>query len=365
MARNTGVDACVVGAGVVGLAIGRELALHGLLVSVFEKNPRPGLETSSRNSGVVHAGIYYPSGSLKARACVEGRRLLLDFCAAHNVPHALCGKVIVALLGQEGSLEALRRQALDNGVSAIDFMRPRDLSEREPMLKATAALWSPTTAILSADDLLAALERSLLAHGGILLTNQEVVGLEPEGGAWRVHVRTAGGESYDFKSHAIVNAAGLHAHKLAAMAGAPSFQQYFCKGDYFWTPRPLLRGLVYPLPPPGSQGLGIHSTVDLGGRLRFGPDTRYVTRLDYRVDESMRGAFHAAISQYLEGIQEHDLFPDISGIRPRLRPQRGGFADFYVRLDAPGLLNMAGIESPGLTSCLALAREAARLLGLG
>jgi L-2-hydroxyglutarate oxidase LhgO len=356
------VDVAVIGAGVVGLAVGRALAAQGLDTAVLERNPRPGQETSSRHSGVLHAGLYYPTGSLKARLCVEGRRALVAFCQRHDVPHAVCGKVIVATSeAEEAELQRLHAQGLDNGVEGLERITGAQVRQREPSVRATAGLLSAATAIVSSDDLVAALERSLLARGGLVLPGNEVVALQPTGDHWTVTVQPLRGEAHSFEAGQVVNAAGLAAAAVARLAGEDDLQVHYCRGDYFWTTRPVVRGLVYPVPEPGLRGLGVHTTVDLAGRIRFGPDTTWIDDIAYDVDPSKAPAFAAALARYLDGIDVADLQPDTSGIRPKLtRDDR--FTDFLLRRGPSGLVTLAGIESPGLTSCLALGREVADLI---
>jgi L-2-hydroxyglutarate oxidase LhgO len=356
------VDAVVIGAGVVGLAVGRVLAARGLDTAVLERNPRPGQETSSRHSGVLHAGLYYPTDTLKARLCVEGRRRLVAFCERHGVPHAVCGKVIVATSeAEEGELQRLHAQGLRNGVEGLEPITGAQVRRREPGVRATAGLLSTATGIVSSDDLIAALERSLLARGGLVLPGREVIGLQQRDDHWSVSVRPSRGDPHTFEAGVVVNAAGLAAAAVARLAGEDDLQVHYCRGDYFWTTRPVVRGLVYPVPEPGLRGLGVHTTVDLAGRIRFGPDTTWVDDIAYDVDPSKAPAFAAALARYLDGIGVEDLQPDTAGIRPKLSREET-FSDFVLRRGPTGLITLAGIESPGLTSCLELGREVADLV---
>lgn len=356
------VDAVVVGAGVVGLAVAGDLARQGLDTAVLERNARPGQETSSRHSGVLHAGLYYPTDSLKARLCVEGRRRLVAYCDRHGVPHAVCGKVIVATsAAEEDHLQHLLDQGRRNGVEGLEAITGAQVRQREPNVRATAGLLSRATGIVSSDDLVAALERSVLARGGLVLPGSEVIALHPTADAWTVTVRPLRGEVHSFEAGHVVNAAGLGAAAVARLAGEDDLEVHLCKGSYFWTTRPVVQGLVYPVPETGLRGLGVHTTVDLAGRIRFGPDTEWVDTLDHAVDETRAPAFADALQRYLVGITADDLQPDTAGMRPKLhRDDR--FADFVVRRGPSGLITLAGIESPGLTACLALAREAASLV---
>ncbi len=356
------VDVVVIGAGVVGLAVGRALARRGLDTAVLERNVRPGQETSSRHSGVLHAGLYYPPGSAKARMCVEGRRRLVAYCERHDVPHAVCGKVIVATSeAEEAHLQRLLDQGRRNGVEGLEPITGAQVREREPNVRATAGLLSRATGIVSSDDLITALERSVLARGGLVLPGSEVIALHRAADHWTVTVRPLRGDVHTFEAGEVINAAGLGAAAVARLAGEDDLEVHPCKGSYFWTTRPVVRGLVYPVPEEGLRGLGVHTTVDLAGRIRFGPDTEWVDELDYAVDDARAPAFAAAVARYLEGITADDLQPDTAGMRPKLH-REDRFADFVVRRGPSGLVTLAGIESPGLTSCLALADEAAGLI---
>jgi len=359
---GTEIDVAVIGAGVVGLAVARELTRRGRAVAVLERNRRPGQETSSRHSGVLHAGLYYPTGSLKARLCVEGRRELVELCRRRDVGHSICGKLIVATtLAEEEGLHRLLRQGRDNGVEGLRLVTSDEVRQREPTVSAAAGLLSEATGIVSSDELTAALERSVLDRGGVVLCRHEVIGLEPAAGGWSVAVRPGGGEPYTFATRHVVNAAGLWCAEVAALAGEGDLDVHYCKGDYFWTTRPAVRGLVYPLPDPGLRGLGIHATVDLAGRIRFGPDAAFVDDLQYDVDAAKAVDFARAVARYIPSIGAGDLQPDTAGIRPKL-VREDEFHDFVVRQGESGLVTLAGIESPGLTSCLALGRHTADLL---
>ncbi len=368
MRGGSDVDVAVVGGGIVGLAVAAELLDRGASVVVFERNPRPGQETTARNSGVIHAGLYYPTDSLKARMCVDGRRRLLAFCDRHRVPHRITGKLIVACdPEEEGPLEELLSRAHANGVSEVRRIPHAEIRRREPQVRAVAALWSPVTGIVDTEELVRALDRTLSGRGGHLLTDHEVVGLHREDRGWAVELRPSRGVIHTVRATAVVNAAGLWAGEVAGLAGRPAPRLYLCKGVYFWTPRPLVRGLVYPLPEAGLRGLGIHATVDLSGRVRFGPDTEFVDRLGYGVDVGRAARFHRAITRYLPGLALEDLRPDTAGIRPRLAGPGDTTTDFRIDGSTGGddgtLVSLFGIESPGLTASLALAREVAARLG--
>jgi L-2-hydroxyglutarate oxidase LhgO len=358
------VDVVVVGAGVVGLAAGAALARAGRRVVVLERNGGIAWETTSRNSGVIHAGIYYPEGSWKARMCVEGRERLYARCAEAGIPHRQFGKLIVATEEAEVAvLEELARRGTANGVPGLELVDGAEVARREPSVRAVAGLRSPRTGIVDAHALCLSLAAELEGAGGMLLLHNTLEALEPRAGGWRVSARAAGGEAADVDAAAVVNAAGLAADHVAALAGvdvdAAGYRQHPCKGDYFaLAPGAPLRfnGLVYPVH--GRAGLGVHVTLDLGGRVKFGPDANYVDAVDYTVDPAKAGAFAAAAGRYLPGLRAEWLSPDQAGVRPKLQGPRDTFRDFVIAEETdrglPGLVNCLGIESPGLTAALAI-----------
>lgn len=363
----TEIDAVVIGGGVVGLAAAWELARSHprKTVAVLEKNRAVGLETSSRNSGVIHAGIYYPAFSLKARLCVRGNRLLYQFCEGYKVPYRRIGKMIVACEEAEfSSLEELYQKGVANGCE-LSFLGPEEIAEREPEVKAKRAIWSANTGIIDAYRLVKTLETLLIQAGGILGLGQEVVGLERRHGFY--HLITP---QEEIKCPVVINAAGLNSDRIAAMVGinveACGYALCYLKGEYYaLSPRLKLGSLVYPLPE--EKALGIHTTIDLGGGQRLGPNAYEVETLDYSLDESRKGEFVAAGCRYLKRLVPEDLRPDFAGIRPRLRKVgHNGFNDFIINEETakglPGLVNLVGIDSPGLTSCLAIAQEVHELV---
>jgi L-2-hydroxyglutarate oxidase LhgO len=362
----------VIGAGVVGLAVAARLAPRHPDLVLLERNPRHGHETSSRNSEVIHAGIYYPPGSLKARLCVEGKRRLYELCASHGVAHRRCGKLIVAATPEEATdLDALRDRAGANGVP-LQRLSASEVTALEPHVRSAGGLLSPDSGIVSAHGLMDVLLHGLREGGAVFQARSEVVGLERLGGDYRLTVRS-GGATETFTAERVINAAGLEADTVAAMAGidvdSAGYRQHFCKGSYF-SVAPAKAGLVARLvyPVPGHVSLGLHAVLGLEGRLRFGPDVEYVDRgADYRVDETKRTAFGEAARRLVPAIEDADLAPDISGIRPKLQGPGDGFRDFVIAEESargwPGLVNLIGIDSPGLTSALAIAAYVAELLG--
>ena len=367
-------DAVVIGAGVVGLACARALAERGRAVIVLERHERFGVETSSRNSEVVHAGLYYPPGSLKAELCARGNPGLYAWCEANGVPHRRLGKLIVATTAEEEpKLAAILAQAEANGVRSLEPLTPAQAAALEPHVRCTAALWSPDTGIVDSHALMASLLADAEAHGATAAWRQAVCGVAPVAGGYRVTARDAGGECTSLETPSVVNAAGLDADRVAAVAGfdveACGYRQHFAQGRYFRVAPAkahLARHLIYPAPP--KESLGIHVTLDLAGGVRLGPDLEYLAerRQVYEVDEGLRARFHAAVSRFLTGLEPEDLAPDLAGIRPKLQGPGEPFRDFVIREESerghPGWVNLVGIESPGLTSCLEIGTLVATLL---
>jgi L-2-hydroxyglutarate oxidase LhgO len=369
---NVDVDVIVVGGGVVGLACGAALAKRGRRVVVLERHGGLARETTSRNSGVIHAGIYYPAGSWKARLCVAGRERLYERCAREGIPHRQFGKLIVATSDAEVRvLEELQARGSANGAPGLELVDGAAVARREPAVRAVAGLLSPRTGIVDAHALCFSLAAELEAADGVLLLHNTLEAIERAGDTWRVTARANGEAPVSVAAAALVNAAGLHADQVAALAGvdvdAAGYRQHPCKGDYFaLAPGAPLRfaGLVYPVH--GAAGLGVHVTLDLGGRVKFGPDAHYVSRLDYAVDAGKAEAFAEAAGRYLPGLRAAWLSPDQAGIRPKLQGPGDAFRDFVVAEESarglPGLVNLVGIESPGLTASLAIGERVAELL---
>jgi L-2-hydroxyglutarate oxidase LhgO len=360
------VDAAIIGGGVVGLACAAAIARAphlGKSTVVLERHRALGTETSSRNSEVIHAGLYYAPGSIKATTCVRGAELLYGWCAARGVPHARCGKIVVAVAHDEiGALEALAARATENG-ARVERVTAARAMEREPEVRCVAALLSPNTGVVDSHALVGSLASEVEARGGIVAKGRRVVAAERTGDRWTLSCEGPAGDER-ISAARVVNAAGLWADEVAALFGV-DLPQYFVKGSYFRVKRPIVRGLVYPLPPRDGAGLGVHTTVDLAGNVRLGPDAEPArSREDYAVDESRRGAFHAAASRYLPSLRETDLEPDTAGIRPKIAVAASGQAtggDFVLRAEASAV-HLAGIESPGLTAALALAERVVTLL---
>ncbi len=362
-------DVVVVGAGVVGLACAARLAARGQRTLVVERHATFGQETSSRNSEVVHAGIYYPEGSLKARLCVAGNRSLYAWCDARGVATARTGKLIVATSArEEPELERIFARATANGVPGLAWVERAELARRYPRLVASRAISSPTTGIVDGHGLMASLAAAARDGGADFAYRHALVALAREGAAWRVELRDPTGEPVALRAARVVNAAGLASDAVAALAGIDvdeaGYRLTWVKGSYFRLRAPgLVDTLVYPVPPPDLRGLGVHVTLDLAGGLRLGPDVEVLAArvADYRVPDEARDAFFAAASTYLRGLFLDDLTPDQAGIRPKLLRPGGAVADFVIAEESarglPGLVSLIGIESPGLTSALEIARE--------
>jgi L-2-hydroxyglutarate oxidase LhgO len=361
----------IIGAGVVGLALAEELSAHHADVLVVEKNTGFGQETSSRNSEVIHAGIYFPADFLKTAFCVEGNRLLYERCLARDIPHRRMGKLIVAANEEEtATLESLRKQAEANGVQGMTLLGARQIRSLEPGVAAKAALFSPATGIIDSHRLMRSFLIQAQENGAVVAFHSEVTAIRGAGDGYDLELNDG---QYRFHTRLLVNSAGLHADRIAALAGMDidraGYRLKFCKGNYFCaSPSPRLSHLVYPVPIRHNVGLGIHATPDLAGRVRFGPDDQYVGELNYDVDEGKKEAFYHSIRNYLPAIDRESLHPDMSGIRPKLQGPGDPPRDFVVREEAkaglPGLINLIGIESPGLTGAIAIARHVAKLAAL-
>ncbi|OWJ76184.1 NAD(P)/FAD-dependent oxidoreductase [Haematobacter genomosp. 1] len=361
------VDCIVAGAGVVGLAIARDLALRGMEVLVLEREEAFGTGTSSRNSEVIHAGIYYEPGSLKQQLCLRGRELLYAFAAARDVPHRRSGKLIVATdPAQEPALAAVAAKAEAAGVP-LRHLSGEEAMGLEPALFCTQALLSPETGIVDSHALMLALLGEAEAHGATLVTGTTVRAVRREGNAFIVTTEDESG-LFELSAARFVNAAGLDASRLAqqidGLADVP--QTRFARGSYYALPgRPVFQRLIYPVPEPG--GLGVHLTLDLGGAMRFGPDVEWIPEVDYRVNTERRAHFEAEIRKYWPGLPQDALSPTYCGIRPKIAGPGEAAADFRIDGPAahgiPNLVTLYGIESPGLTSCLAIADNVAGQLG--
>lgn len=363
------VECVVIGAGVVGLAVARALAISGREVVVLERADLVGSETSSRHSEVIHAGIYYPPGSLKAKLCVAGKRKLYDFCASRGVEYRRCGKIIVATSeDQLSDLDRIQANAAANGVTDLERLTPSQASDMEPSVRCVGALWSPSTGIVDSHALMLALQGDAESAGAVVALLTPVAGGRAANGGIRLDC--GGASPMSVTADVVVNSAGLRAQEVAAsIAGVPAGTIppiHYCKGNYYTlSGKPPFARPVYPVPE--KAGLGVHVTVDLAGRVRFGPDVEWVDGIDYDVDPARAGKFYEAVRKYYPDLADGTLEPGYAGIRPKLQAPGEAARDFVIQTvedhGVPGLVNLYGIESPGMTSALAIAdRVASRAL---
>jgi L-2-hydroxyglutarate oxidase LhgO len=364
------VEVVVVGAGVVGLAIAKCLADAGHEVLVLEKEDQIGSETSARNSEVIHAGIYYPPRSLKAAFCVEGKEALYRYCEERGVPHKRCGKLVVATDTTEiSSLKKIQANAIASGVDDLELMDGHAAIALEPNLECVAALLSPSTGIIDSHQYMLALEGDITSQGGAIALRSTFVGAIPVTDGLRLTAQTAE-ESVTVDCQTLINAGGLHAHQIASAIKAMPLElipkQYLAKGSYFTLAggAPFER-LIYPLPTRAS--LGLHYSIDMGGQARFGPDVEWVDTIDYQVNAKRAAAFEKSIRHYFRGLPSGALQPGYAGVRPKIAGRDQPSGDFAIQVSqdhsVSGLINLFGIESPGLTSSLAIGRHVADLVG--
>jgi L-2-hydroxyglutarate oxidase LhgO len=369
---NRDTDVIVVGAGVVGLAVAASLIAEGHRVIVLERRAGPGLEVTARNSEVIHAGIYYPEGSLKAKLCVAGREALYQRCERLGIGHRRTGKLIVAsALDELEALEFLRARGSANGVPGLEILDERQVQALEPDVRAVAALYSPTTGIVDSHGLCLSYAAEAERGGAMLVFHSDVKSIQARAGGWNVEAVDDRGETGRLSCGAVVNAAGLASDEVARRAGmdvdASGYRLHLCKGDYFSlspsAPVSIQR-LVYPLP--AGAGLGVHANLDLGGRIRFGPDVEYVDEIRFDVDPDKRNGFARQVARYLPDLRAEWLEPEGAGIRPKLSGPGEPFRDFVVAEESaagfPGLVNCIGIESPGLTAAAAIASRVVAVL---
>lgn len=361
---STDIDCIVIGAGVVGLAIARALALSGREVLVAEATEAIGTGTSARNSEVIHAGIYYPAGSLKARLCVRGKALLYEYCAQRGIAHQRLGKLIVATDAQQATqLEGIAQRARENGVDDLQLLSAEAAKQLEPALQCTAALLSPSTGIVDSHALMLAYQGDAENHGAQCVFHSPLLSgrVRPEGG---FELQFGGDDAMTLSCNVLINASGIHAPTLARrIEGIPAAhipQEYMCKGSYFTlSGRAPFSHLIYPVPQ--HAGLGVHLTLDLGGQAKFGPDTEWVDSEDYSLDPRRADVFYEAVRSYWPALKDGTLEPGYTGIRPKISGPHEPAADFMIEGPSAhgvaGLVNLFGIESPGLTSSLAIAEE--------
>lgn len=370
------VDITIVGAGVIGLSIAAQVAGNNRTVLVIEQHDSFGRETSSRNSEVVHAGIYYRPGSLKAQKCIEGNNILYEICKENNIPYKKTGKLIVATEDSEVSqLEELLKNGLESGAEGLRMVKKKEIKQLEPSVEAIAALYSPSTGIIDSHKLMEYFISSAKNKGTDIVYNSEVKDINKEQDGYEVIIRDVDGENFSFLSKIFINCAGLNSDNIARMVGIniekSDYTLKYSKGEYFRLYNPgrwNISHLVYPVPEKEGVGLGIHLTLDLAGGIRLGPDANYIAKedFDYNVDETKKETFYKSVKKFLPSLKLDDLYPDIAGIRPVLKGSGDDFRDFIIKneedKDFPGFINLIGIESPGLTSSPAIARYVSKLI---
>jgi len=344
------------------LAIAAELSREYENIVVLEKHEKFGQETSSRHSEVIHSGIYYPPNSLKARLCVEGAKLLYEYCEKHSIPHSRLGKLIVVSNESEtADLQELYETGIQNGVKGLTLIGKDEINKMEPNVHSIAAIYSSNTGIIDSHSLMSHLHGVANSSGVLFSFNTEVDSIEKQKNGYVIGITNNG---YEFVSSVVINSAGLSADCIAAMVGIDidevGYRLSHCKGSYFsYSRKSLVKMLVYPVPHKDLSGLGIHATLDLGGRLRFGPDTEYGDDLDYKVDDSKRDTFYESAKKYIKGLDKASLNPDMAGIRPKIKGD--GIKDFVIKheidREMEGFINLIGIESPGLTAALSIAKD--------
>ncbi|MBN1493166.1 MAG: NAD(P)/FAD-dependent oxidoreductase [Candidatus Omnitrophica bacterium] len=363
----------IIGAGVIGLAVARLLAKDRQHIIVLERNGTFGQETSSRNSEVVHAGLYYPRTSLKSDTCIRGKELLYELCAERGIAHKKIGKLVVATGAQESeALHTIYENARACGVTDCRFLTRTEIAAREPAIKVKEAFFSPDSGIIDTHGVMKNLYDEARYLGVDFAYGVETVGIERSRQRYRIVATEPDGSDCTFESDLVINAAGLKADAVAAMAGIDiekhEYTIHFCKGQYFRIADPSkypVTHLVYP--PPTDYSLGIHIAPDLAGGLRLGPDAHYVDSIDHRVDPAAQKDFHLSVRTFLPTLKYDDLIQDTAGIRPKLQPEGGAFRDFVIKDEAdigyPGFIDLIGIESPGFTAALAIAEMVRGFIG--
>lgn len=360
-------DITIIGAGVIGLGIAAQVTRQGKEVYVLEKNETFGQETSSRQSEVIHSGIYYPEGSLKAKLCVAGNRILYELCERCGIGHKRLGKLIVATSDEEtGELQTLLERGQRNGAEGLRILSQREMKELEPNVEGVAAILSSSTGVIDSYALMKYFVAKAKDGGAQIAYQSKVVGIEKVADGYKVTVEDGTGK-FSFTTRLLINCAGLYSDKVAELAGIDiakaGYKLHYCKGEYFSVgggKNTLVKRLIFPVPPPKVTGVGIHVTFDLEGRMRLGPSIHYVDSIDYAIDNQHQQLFYDSVRRFLPFIEYDDLEPEMAGIRPKLQEPGGDIKDFMIRDESdkglPGFINLIGIESPGLTASPAIAK---------
>ena len=369
-------DITIIGAGVIGLAIAEKVSENHDNVFLIEKHLSFGQETSSRNSEVIHGGIYYTKDSLKARLCLEGKWLLYDYCNKYDVPFNNCGKLIVATSQKEiAIIEGIRQTAIKNGVDDLLVLGREQIAELEPNIFAIKALFSPSTGIIDSHSLMKQYETNAINNGCQIVYGSEVTAISRIKNGYKIDLFDADKKIYSFTTRIIINSAGLTSDKVSEMVGITddNLKILFCKGEYFRINPPknrLIKRLVYPVPHPNMEGIGIHVTIDMGGGVKLGPDVKYLESniYDYKLTGSKQEAFYRSAKKFLPFLEFDDIVPEMAGIRPKIQKPGEPLRDFYIMEETnrgfPGFINLIGMESPGLTSSIAIARYVNRLINV-
>jgi L-2-hydroxyglutarate oxidase LhgO len=367
-------EVTIIGAGVIGLAIAEKFSEEYNNVFLVEKHLSFGQETSSRNSEVIHAGIYYTKDSLKASLCLEGKRLLYDYCKKFDIPYNKCGKLIVATSEEEiDVIEGIRLTAKNNGVDDLVALKRDQVAEMEPNIFALRALFSPSTGIVDTHSLMKQYETNTINNGGQIVYGTEVTGIKRIKGGYEITLLDADKKNYSFTSGIVINSAGLTSDKISEMVGIKddNLKIQFCKGEYFRINPPknrLVGRLIYPVPHPYMEGIGIHVTIDMGGGVKLGPDVKYLESnvYDYKLTETKQEAFFKSAKKFLPFLEFDDIAPEMAGIRPKIQKPGEPQRDFYIEEESkrgyPGFVNLVGMESPGLTASLSIAKYVKNLI---
>jgi L-2-hydroxyglutarate oxidase LhgO len=367
-------EVTIIGAGVIGLAIAEQVSGEHKNVFLIEKHLSFGQETSSRNSEVIHAGIYYTRNSLKAKLCVEGKWLLYDYCNKYEVPYRNCGKLIVATSEEEiDVIEGIRQTAIRNGVNDLVMLGKEQVAELEPNIFAVKAIYSPSTGIVDSHSLMKQYETNGINNGCQIVYGSEVTGIDQIKNGYKIELLDADKKKYSFTTRIVINSAGLTSDKISEMAGIKddNLKILFCKGEYFRINPPknkLINRLVYPVPHQNMEGIGIHVTVDMGGGVKLGPDVKYLESnvYDYKLTASKQEAFFKSAKKFLPFLEFDDIAPEMAGIRPKIQKPGEPLRDFYIMEETgrgyPGFINLIGMESPGLTSSIAIAKYVEKLI---